>query len=182
MFRQSLDEVRNRLMDMVQVLEEILKDRTNGVMLAIQRDYNSVMGTRDIPNEDRQLHIESPIRKEILRIIEYAEPLFQGIALGGTPDTKDKPEVADKMSPEAKDLNAHIDPPMVGKTVSVPPTEITKHTPIISPILNEDYRTLKGMSTDATDHEASSPLSRHEAERFAERETPDALDAQLQTA
>lgn len=80
MFRQSLDDVRSRLVDMVKGLETMLRDKTNEVVVAFRRDLY-FMGNREVTN----LHPMTPealLRKEVLRVINDAKPLVLRYAAG----------------------------------------------------------------------------------------------------
>lgn len=81
MFRQSLDDVRSRLVDMVKGVETMLRDKTNEVVTAFRRDLY-FMGNQEVTSLAHPVTPEALLRKDVLRVINDAKPLTLRYAAG----------------------------------------------------------------------------------------------------
>ena len=81
MFQSSAENVKSRLSIMLKELETFMNDKADEVYLAMRRDYNSVLGGGEVPQNDEILpKTQRLVRKETMRIIDGVEKLFSKIA------------------------------------------------------------------------------------------------------
>lgn len=81
MFSASAANVQERLSVMLEELEVDMNDKADEVYLAMRRDYNSVLGGGDVPQNGEILpKNQRLVRKEIMRIIDGVEKIFMKIA------------------------------------------------------------------------------------------------------
>lgn len=82
MFQESADEVQKRLKKLVQGVEETMSNRVDEVFIAMRRDYRSVLGGEEVAQGQVLPKAQRLMRKEVLRIIETVESLFQKVVDG----------------------------------------------------------------------------------------------------
>lgn len=81
MFKDSADNVRSRLKEMLKHAESLLGDKTDDVFVQIKRDYRSIIGNGDMDQEGQILPREQRLaRKEVMRVIEGVEKAFVKVA------------------------------------------------------------------------------------------------------
>ena len=81
MFQSSADNVKSRLSVMLNELEVLMNDKADEVYIAMRRDYNSVLGGGEVPQNGEILpKTQRLVRKEMMRIIDGAEKVFSKIA------------------------------------------------------------------------------------------------------
>ena len=77
MFQQSAENVRNKLVDLVREVEELMKDKADEVFVSIKRDYRVGLGGHDVQRDGEILpRTQRAVRKEIKRILNGAEEAF----------------------------------------------------------------------------------------------------------
>ena len=82
MFQQSAENVRNKLVDLVREVEELMKDKADEVFINIKRDYRVALGGHDVQRDGEMLpRTQRAVRKEIKHILDGAEEAFM-IAVG----------------------------------------------------------------------------------------------------
>lgn len=92
MFQRSADEVRDRLLVMVEEVQKTMSDRADEVFVAICRDYRSVLISRAAQGEVLP-KTQRLMRKSVLSELERVEDIFREVALGKTDfDTNDRIE------------------------------------------------------------------------------------------
>ncbi|KAF6221297.1 hypothetical protein HO133_002152 [Letharia lupina] len=81
MFQSSAENVKTRLSVMLKELEVYMNDKADEVYIAMRRDYNSVLGGGEVPQNGEILpKTQRLVRKEMMRIINGVEKVFQKIA------------------------------------------------------------------------------------------------------
>lgn len=81
MFQSSAENVRSRLSVMLKELEVLMNDKADEVYIAMRRDYNSVLGGGEVPQNGEILpKTQRLVRKEMMQIIDGAEKVFSKIA------------------------------------------------------------------------------------------------------
>lgn len=81
MFKSSAENVESRLSVMLKELEVHMNDKADEVYIAMRRDYNSVLGGGDVPQNGEILpKTQRLVRKEMMRIIDGVEKIFRKIA------------------------------------------------------------------------------------------------------
>ena len=81
MFESSAENVKSRLSIMLKELEAFMNDKADEVYLAMRRDYNSVLGGGEVPQNGEILpKAQRLMRKETMRIIDGVEKVFSKIA------------------------------------------------------------------------------------------------------
>ena len=81
MFQSSAENVKSRLSIMLKELEAFMNDKADEVYLAMRRDYNSVLGGGEVPqNGDILPKAQRLVRKEMMQIIDGVEKVFSKIA------------------------------------------------------------------------------------------------------
>lgn len=81
MFQSSAENVESRLSVMLKELEVYMNDKADEVYIAMRRDYNSVLGGGDVPQNGEILpKTQRLVRKEMMRIIDGVEKIFREIA------------------------------------------------------------------------------------------------------
>ena len=82
MFQQSAENVRNKLLDLVREVEELMKDKADEVFISIKRDYRVALGGHDVQRDGEMFpRTQRAVRKEIKHILDGVEEAFM-IALG----------------------------------------------------------------------------------------------------
>lgn len=91
MFQSSAENVKTRLSTMVKELEVYMNDKADEVYIAMRRDYNSVLGGGEVPQNGEILpKTQRLVRKEMMRIIGGVEKAFKTIAGLEVEDDDDK--------------------------------------------------------------------------------------------
>lgn len=81
MFQSSADNVKSRLSVMLKELEVYMNDKADEVYNAMRRDYNSVLGGGEVPQNGEILpKTQRLVRREMMRIIDGVEKVFSEIA------------------------------------------------------------------------------------------------------
>lgn len=81
MFQSSAENVKNRLSVMLKELEVYMNNKADEVYIAMRRDYNSVLGGGDVPQNGELLpKTQRLVRKEMMRIIDAIDKVFEKIA------------------------------------------------------------------------------------------------------
>ncbi len=81
MFQSSAENVQNRLGVMLKELEVDMNDKADEVYIAMRRDYNSVLGGGEVPQNGEILpKTQRLVRREMIRIIDGVEKMFKEIA------------------------------------------------------------------------------------------------------
>ena len=81
MFQSSAENVKSRLSIMLKEQEAFMNDKADEVYLAMRRDYNSVLGGGEIPQNGEILpKAQRLARKEMMHIINGVEKVFSTIA------------------------------------------------------------------------------------------------------
>ena len=81
MFQSSAENVKSRLSIMLKELEAFMNDKADEVYLAMRRDYNSVLGGGEVPQNGEILpKAQRLVRKEMMQIIDGVEKVFSKIA------------------------------------------------------------------------------------------------------
>ena len=81
MFESSAENVKSRLSIMLKELEAFMNDKADEVYLAMRRDYNSVLGGGEVPQNGEILpKAQRLVRKEMMQIIDGVEKVFSKIA------------------------------------------------------------------------------------------------------
>ena len=95
MFQSSAENVESKLNVMLKELEVYMNDKTDEVYIAMRRDYNSVLGGGDVPQNGEILpKTQRLVRKEMIRIIDGVEKVFKkiaGLEVKDEDDEEDKP-------------------------------------------------------------------------------------------
>ena len=93
MFRSSAENVKNRLNVMLKELEVDMNDKADEVYIAMRRDYNSVLGGGEVPQNGEILpKTQRLVRKEMIRIIDGIEKIFMEIVGLEVKDEDDEEE------------------------------------------------------------------------------------------
>lgn len=80
MFQESADNVKDCLDTMVKDVGNFMGDKTDEVFNQMKRDYRSIIGGGDIPQEGQTLPREQRlVRKEVMKAIEDVERVFTGV-------------------------------------------------------------------------------------------------------
>ena len=80
MFQSSADNVKSRLSVMLKELGVYMNDKADEVYLAMRRDYNSVLGGGEVPQNGEILPKTHRLaRKEMMRIFDGVEKVFSKI-------------------------------------------------------------------------------------------------------
>ena len=81
MFQSSVENVKSRLSVMLKELETFMNDKADEVYLAMRRDYDSVLGAGEVPQDGEIIpKTQRLVRKEMMRIIDGVEKIFSKIA------------------------------------------------------------------------------------------------------
>ncbi|CAF9943183.1 MAG: hypothetical protein ALECFALPRED_010769, partial [Alectoria fallacina] len=81
MFQSSTENVKTRLSVMLKELEVYMNDKADEVYIAMRRDYNSVLGGGEVPQNGEILpKTQRLVRKEIMRIVDGVEKVFMKVA------------------------------------------------------------------------------------------------------
>ena len=81
MFQESAENVRIRLHDTVKNIEVLMADKTDEVFTQMRRDYRSVLGGGEAPQEGEILPREQrAARKEVIKIIDGIVEIFEKVA------------------------------------------------------------------------------------------------------
>ena len=98
MFRSSAENVKSQLSVMLKELEVYMNDKADEVYIAMRRDYNSVLGAGEVPQNGEILpKTQRLVRKEIMGIIDGVEKMFgeiAGLELKDEEDDEEAREVA----------------------------------------------------------------------------------------
>lgn len=87
MFRESADNVQSRLEDMGEKMEGLMGDKTDEVFAQMKRDYRSVIGGGDLPQDGQILPKDQRIvRKEVMKILDEVEKSFLRVSGKGVED------------------------------------------------------------------------------------------------
>ena len=82
MFQESAENVRNKLVDLVREVEELMKNKADEVFINIKRDYRVALGGHDVQRDGEMLpRTQRIVRKEIKHILDGVEEAFM-IAVG----------------------------------------------------------------------------------------------------
>lgn len=93
MFQSSAENVRTRLNVMLRELEAFMNDKADEVYIAMRRDYNSVLGGGEGPQNGEILpKTQRLVRKEMMRIIDGVEKVFEKVAGLEVKDEHDEDE------------------------------------------------------------------------------------------
>ncbi|KAL8700510.1 MAG: hypothetical protein Q9201_005409 [Fulgogasparrea decipioides] len=203
MFQQSVNEVRQQLKTLKKDVEAKMNEKTDEVFISMQRDYRSVLGG-GAPEGQLLSKSERLMRKKVLRIIEGVETVFRKIASGelveSEEEEEEEPEDGDSDRLDFKreprlEAEAQIKPEpreddSSSKEVN-PSSSIFKPSQAVKPEAQHDH-SMSGAPEPPDDlsaeaalpslaavMETSSPRQNHETSSRTKRETPDALDAQL---
>jgi len=80
-FQESADNVENRLRDMTKNVDILMSDKTDEVFNLVKRDYRSIIGGGDVPQDGQILPREQRlVRKEIMTVIKGVEKAFMSVA------------------------------------------------------------------------------------------------------
>lgn len=186
MFQQSVDEVGKQLQKMLSDLEASMNDKTDKVFISMQRDYRSVLSSTSAAHGELLPKSEQLTRKEVLRIVEGVEAQFRGAFEkedeGQTPEKDDHRQGVSEKDLSLR-LDAHIKPkPGEDDQRMTDVPESPDNTP------NEALSHEQGIEKPALLIEGSEEsinrlTSLEDSNRGpVKRETPDALDAQLNGA
>jgi len=179
MFQQSVDEVGKQLKKMLSDLEASMNDKTDKVFISMQRDYRSVLGGGTSAAHGEILpKSERLTRKEILNIVEGVEAQFRKIATSEAFEVEDKgqtPEEDNHRQGVPKEdlslkLDAHVKP------------EPGKDDQPMADVPESRENTLHEALSHNQGNDKPAPLTEGNKEPITKRETPDALDAQLNGA
>ena len=122
MFQSSVENVESRLSVMFKELEVYMNDKADEVYIAMRRDYNSVLGGGDVPQNGEILpKTQRLARKEMMRIIDGVEKIFRKIAGLEVKDEDDE----DKHSSHSNDDE---DEGRVGKQEENEESEVKRET------------------------------------------------------
>ncbi|KAL6715665.1 hypothetical protein ACLMJK_006626 [Lecanora helva] len=81
MFRQSADTVSHQLKDMVKEVVDDMSDKTDEVFTQMRRDYRSIVGGGEVPQDGQMLPKEQRLaRKEVMKVIGGTEKAFLKVA------------------------------------------------------------------------------------------------------
>ena len=81
MFQASANNVRDRLNVMVKDVRELMSDKTDEVFTQMRRDYRSMVGGGNIPQDGQVIPREQRlVRKEIMSIVKGVERIFMKVA------------------------------------------------------------------------------------------------------
>jgi len=81
MFQESADTVADRLRDMTKNVEVLMRDKTEEVYALMRRDYCSIIGGGDVPQDGQILPRDQRlVRKEIMKVIKGIEKAFMRVA------------------------------------------------------------------------------------------------------
>lgn len=81
MFQSSAENVQTRLSVMLKELGVYMNDKADEVYIAMRRDYSSVLGGGEVPQNDEILpKTQRLVRKEMMRIVDSVEKVFKRIA------------------------------------------------------------------------------------------------------
>ena len=106
MFKRSADQVRDRHKGLTEEVKGDLDDKVDEIFIQMRRDYRSVLGGGDVPQDGQLLpKAQRLVRKEILRLIEGVEQKFNRVA--GLEVEDDGEEAEEKMDPEAASTEEH---------------------------------------------------------------------------
>lgn len=70
MFRESCDEVRNRLLDMCKYVEQSMSLQTDDIFVKMQRDYMQVVSGTQLPKGQMMPKQERNMRSQVAEVIE----------------------------------------------------------------------------------------------------------------
>jgi len=73
MFRESCDEVRNRLLNMCKQVEQSMGLQTDEIFMKMQRDYTEVVSGTQLPQGQMMPKQERKMRSDVAEIIEDFE-------------------------------------------------------------------------------------------------------------
>lgn len=111
MFQQSADRVQDQLNDLIADVGDDLNDKIDEIFLQMRRDYSSVLGGGNIPQDGQMLPKSQRLaRKEILRLIEQGEKRLKAAAgfenqdddMEGKEEKKTDAKVKDEFDDEAR--------------------------------------------------------------------------------
>lgn len=96
MFQQSAENVREKLIDLVREVEELMKDKADEVFVSIKRDYRVGLGGHDVQRDGEILpRTQRVARKDIKRILDGAEEAIMN-AVGLKMEDDEGKEVSDR--------------------------------------------------------------------------------------
>lgn len=91
MFQESADNVSNRLKSMIQNVEVLMSDKTDEVFTLMKRDYRSIIGGGDVPQDGQILPRDQRLlRKDIMKVIKGVEKAFMRVAGLSVDDEEDE--------------------------------------------------------------------------------------------
>lgn len=115
MFRESANEVKRQLTDLVHEVEETRADKIDEVFIQIQRDYRSVLGGSDASQGEVIPRVQGQVRKEIKQTIDGVERMMKqviGLEVEDTPAPEDEVEEAASAEEDSRSIKAEDgDPP-----------------------------------------------------------------------
>ncbi|KAL9637881.1 MAG: hypothetical protein Q9164_001922 [Protoblastenia rupestris] len=80
MFQDSADHVKNLLKDLAKEVEAMMADKIDEVFVQMKRDYRSVLGGGEMPQNGEALpKVQRQVGKEIMRIIEGVEKMMSRV-------------------------------------------------------------------------------------------------------
>ena len=80
MFQDSADHVKNLLKDLAKEVEAMMADKIDEVFVQMKRDYRSVLGGGEMPQNGEALpKVQRQVRKEIMQIIEGVEKMMSRV-------------------------------------------------------------------------------------------------------
>lgn len=79
MFRDSVDDVRRRLLQLITEQEKAMSNRVNGVFDAVRRDYVSVLIGGNVPNAARLREARQEMRREVMELLESTDHIFEKV-------------------------------------------------------------------------------------------------------
>lgn len=80
MFQDSFDEVRRRLLTLVNEQEQIMADRVDELFHGVQQDYVSVLIGGNVPNALKLREARQEMRKEVMKTLDRSDEIFENAA------------------------------------------------------------------------------------------------------
>lgn len=100
MFTESCNEVKERLVDMCQTVEQTMAARADEVFLCMQRDYMEVISGTALPQGQTMPKWERKMRAEVAKIIEDREKEVLLNAESGVKEFDDAPDAEQQLEEE----------------------------------------------------------------------------------
>ena len=105
MFQASANNVRNRLLDLVKHVDDLMSDKTNEVFIQMRRDYRSIVGGANVPQDGEMLSKDQRLaRKAVMSVIQGIEVVFMKVAgLSVKDDGEDNKDEKSALSDDDED-------------------------------------------------------------------------------